>query len=896
MHANKISVNITAKDKSKINIGTLQTAQVINNNYFNYYHTSSLSRNKEQFVWNIPSPALSFIKREKLAHLENELDNQPIGQHYPLIVITGAPGVGKTQSAYQYAVAYHPQKDATKKYPGGAFLFNAENKLSLFESYKELACHLNLLETNRVKDFQFNQKNQDEIVGAVHKELLLYPPMLLVFDNAQDSNEIKEFLPTMEGATRSLSPHHIIVTSHNNYWPDNKRIHLDNYSITEAANYIRKVFFDHAIAEPTDNLITALSRPPFNYPLALSVTMKTIVNDELISISRYITNRDITNNVDQASLDDRQKTFRTTWHLALEKLKESKPEYKDQIDVFFKLAACLKPAKISFEILHQYYFKKFGWSAEATNELIKMCLRYELLELSTIESEKDSILLHQVFYEVLQFEFNRIENTLGDLIDFILNDLFYNQFNSESIAIWTKLHAHVDYMLKKYPTFSPEKMLLLKINLIGYYVFEQTDYAHAEKLCKEIVNDDLEKLPINYQGQYLLSYLVSTCSSGRRLENEVMPNLKKAKSFFAQQNDIDSVLSIISLTNIESVYFSLWRKPDESLQALEQSLSLFSINIAKLDIQENFGHFRLYLRIHFFKGKLFLQHDKYDEAKDIFNVILNLIDHHQTDKIHSCHHYYVYALLFIAHIETNYGQFDKAKNYFLQAKILLAHRKIMPMWHIWNKCHYYVDIGNLHYLQGNYVLSAAYYRLAQNILDKIHGEKLDLGVLENLFNMTEATLAVGNLTSVAQQIEKMHLIWNSIYEGQQENLTKAKILLFQGWHKDQQKKPEEARANLEMSADIFKKLNSNRYYGHALLLLGDLSSRQMKYQQAVHYLNSSLMHLPANSILLKNAQEKLKKTKHELLWLVGISIAIVCIFAQPLFKKKFNALCLRLKL
>ncbi|HET8843136.1 MAG TPA: helix-turn-helix transcriptional regulator, partial [Ktedonobacteraceae bacterium] len=97
--------------------------------------------------------------------------------------LCGLGGIGKTQIAIEYAYRYKEEYTAL-------FWINAETAECLFSSFITLAEFLNLSEKQ--------EPGQQRIVAAVIRWLSNHDDWLLIFDNVEDIELLKEFLPPVQ--------------------------------------------------------------------------------------------------------------------------------------------------------------------------------------------------------------------------------------------------------------------------------------------------------------------------------------------------------------------------------------------------------------------------------------------------------------------------------------------------------------------------------------------------------------------------------------------------------------------------------------------------------------------------------------------------------------------------
>ena len=143
-----------------------------------------------QAFWNVPHPRNpSFTGREaEIAGLRERLARKrktALAQ-----AISGLGGIGKTQTAVEYAYHYRDEYKAV-------LWLNAESPLSLKTGCGDIA---------RQMPLRHDEKDLDQAAAAVKYWLGTHPDWLLILDNADDPAVLEPFLPTdHEG--------HILITS-----------------------------------------------------------------------------------------------------------------------------------------------------------------------------------------------------------------------------------------------------------------------------------------------------------------------------------------------------------------------------------------------------------------------------------------------------------------------------------------------------------------------------------------------------------------------------------------------------------------------------------------------------------------------------------------------------------
>ena len=146
-------------------------------------------------IWNVPhSKNQNFKGREK--DLQNLREKLKSGQATALTAIHGMGGVGKTELAAEYAYRHMDDYDLV-------WWVRAEEAETLLSDYAKLASSLELPEKDA--------KDQLLVRDAVHRWLDEHKGWLLIFDNAENSKSLAEYLPPRRTG-------HTIITSRNLNW------------------------------------------------------------------------------------------------------------------------------------------------------------------------------------------------------------------------------------------------------------------------------------------------------------------------------------------------------------------------------------------------------------------------------------------------------------------------------------------------------------------------------------------------------------------------------------------------------------------------------------------------------------------------------------------------------
>ncbi|WP_113704996.1 FxSxx-COOH system tetratricopeptide repeat protein [Nonomuraea lactucae] len=169
-------------------------------------------------VWNIPQRNQAFTGREDLLALLHEKLQSGTTAVLPE-ALHGLGGVGKSQIAIEYCYRHQEDYDLVWWVP-------SERLPVVRQAYVDLAAHLNL------------DVNEPSVTVPAVKEALRigrpYRKWLLVFDNAEDVEEIQRFFPTN-------GPGKIIITSRSREWFQHaNRLEVDVFRREESRELLRR--------------------------------------------------------------------------------------------------------------------------------------------------------------------------------------------------------------------------------------------------------------------------------------------------------------------------------------------------------------------------------------------------------------------------------------------------------------------------------------------------------------------------------------------------------------------------------------------------------------------------------------------------------------------------------
>jgi tetratricopeptide (TPR) repeat protein len=205
-------------------------------------------------------------------------------------VITGLGGQGKTGLVVEYAYRYVGVYDLV-------WWIRAEDPATLRGDYVELAAELGL-----------PAEKDDQAIAALRRELRRRRDWLLIFDNAEDPDELFPLFPDRHSG-------HVLVTSRRRDWPHAETRHLDVLSRRAAAEYLQRRgrVADSGTAE---DIADALGCLPLALVQAASVIAEGMRAADYLDLLRQQSPKLFA----EGHAPDRDTTIATTWGVSVDRL------------------------------------------------------------------------------------------------------------------------------------------------------------------------------------------------------------------------------------------------------------------------------------------------------------------------------------------------------------------------------------------------------------------------------------------------------------------------------------------------------------------------------------------------------------------------------------------------
>jgi tetratricopeptide (TPR) repeat protein/DNA-binding CsgD family transcriptional regulator len=348
----------------------------------------------ESISWNLPRQDHAFVGREELL---NELDKElgtkeKLNLNKPVMVsvYAGLGGVGKTQLALQYM--HHSKHPYTLR-----AWFVSENLDQLRQQYIEFA---------KTLGYREEKPSIKTALPYIKEWLSKNPGWLLVYDNVNSYEEIKEFLPGNNGS--------IILTTRQKKWPSAfKTLDIDVMSEAESVVLVQSLI-NQKIVEREKESVKELVKMLGYLPLALAQASAYIRQNQ-ITISEYL---EFYKNHEQKLLADNTLPAGTNnlpvainWDISLEAIiKEAKTINQPPLAIDL-LSACayLAPEKIPRNLLLTWL--KESHPNLASPELVLTKLIGQLWQYSMIHREDNGdITVHRLVQAAVRHKHKQVLN------------------------------------------------------------------------------------------------------------------------------------------------------------------------------------------------------------------------------------------------------------------------------------------------------------------------------------------------------------------------------------------------------------------------------------------------------------------------------------------------------
>ena len=736
----------------------------------------------ESSPWNVPYERNPFFTgREKLLqNLYQQLNQNYAAALSQIQAISGLGGIGKTQTAVEYAYRYREEYDAV-------FWVRADTTLELNSGFVAIAQLLNLP--------QKDAADQDEVLQAVKLWLRRNTNWLLIFDNADRPELVQSFQP------KDTQGGHVLLTSRAQDFQDfgiTHPIEIETLEPKESLSFLlRRAGRETLISQSSPNenpevqAASQLAIDLGHLPLALEqaaayiLTKKARFQDYLAS---YQKNRLRRLETTKPRLGNYPDSVATAWTLNFQQVEQTAPASADLL----RLSALLHPDAIPFELLTRGG-KQLGDSLAETlidaeedplvvNELLEPLYAYSLIQIDEIEQTYS---IHRLVQEVVRAEIetgntyhlwlSRTVSAINQLLPDSKKNRIEYQDNYKNWPILERLANHGQALFQICQSSAHQSLEAAQLfDYIGTYLRDKSQYSSAEILLQEALairtqllgakHLDVAKSLNNMAGLYRLQ----GCDD--EAEKLTQQALEIRKQLLGEEHpDVAT-----SLNDLADLYRAQFRH-SEAEPLLKKALAMRKrlLGDRHPDVAESLNCLAV----------LYRNQGRYSEAEPLYQEALKLrkqrLGNEHPDVAASLHH--------LAALYRIQGRYSEAEPFLKES---LAVRK-----RLLGDSHYRVassshKLARLHYEQGRYREAESLYLQAIDIVKYNFGD-------------THPALA-SSLTFLA-------VLYNT--EGRYE----------------------EAESLLQDALEMLKRLSEDKYsysVGASLYPLANLYDKQGRYQEA----------------------------------------------------------------
>lgn len=432
-------------------------------------------------IWNVPFRRNPFFtgRDETLEalHAALILENSPIGIAQPQ-AISGLSGIGKTQTAVEYAYRYRGQYDAV-------FWVRAESYDLLVSDFQAIATLLNLPERD--------EQDQQKMVEAVKYWFDNNDNWLLILDNADTLDIVGDVLPS------NGRGYILLTTRSQSTGTIAQRIELDTMSSEEGtlfllrrAKRLRGATTLEGVDETVRKDAQAIVEAVDGLPLALDQA-GAYIEETGCSLTDYLkfykTRRNRLLRMRGRDATGHPEPVATTWSLSFDKVKRANPAAAELL----QLCAFLHPDAIPETMLADGATELGPVLQAATEDPLELndTLR-ELLNYSLIKRDADQQILniHRLVQAVLKDALKPDEQKVwAERVVRMMSKAFPQ---TQKFDTWTTCQLYLPHALacieviEQWQLTFPEAPTLL--SYVGEYLQERSLYAEAELILKKVLH------------------------------------------------------------------------------------------------------------------------------------------------------------------------------------------------------------------------------------------------------------------------------------------------------------------------------------------------------------------------------------------------------------------------
>jgi tetratricopeptide (TPR) repeat protein len=533
----------------------------------NTIHSLSPARDLNPF--GVPYPRNRYFSGREgvLSQIHERLTQTSAVAMTQVQAISGLGGIGKTQTAVEYAYRYYYDQRTYNT----VFWVKADTSANLATDFAGIADQLAL---------PVAQSTQSEKIPAVQSWLTTHRNWLLIFDNADIPDLLIDFLPT--------NPHgRVLITSRASIFDQlgiRNPLFLDILSLDESISFLlERTGYERTEANVAAT--TELNKELDGLPLALEQASSFIVQQK-IDVPTYLRayKKKGLSQLEKAKAKTGRypSSVMKTWIINFEAVTTQNPA----ASALLEMSAFLAPDAIPYcmltsgkeylgELLHLYIFSDANDDDDkllAVNELLALLSQYSLI---WWEPERQRYSIHRLVQSAMSSNLTKLaaDRWIERAIDIAVSAYPGKEF--EHWEVCTQLLPHwLKIVRQAQRTEYKAESLGMLLNQAGSFLRDQGRYSEAEPLCKRALI-----LRQQILGEYHLDVADSQNNLARLYYlqgryNEAEPLYEKALALRKRILGEEHIDVANSLNNLALLY-STKGQYSESEPLYEQSLCLY---------------------------------------------------------------------------------------------------------------------------------------------------------------------------------------------------------------------------------------------------------------------------------------------------------------------------------
>ena len=599
--------------------------------------------------WNVPYERNTFFtgREEILKTLRQQLNQDKAAVLSQIQAISGLGGIGKTQTAVEYAYRYRHDYDAV-------FWVRAETELELRTGFVEIAHALDLL--------QKDEQDFTATIKAVKEWLETQSGWLLILDNADHPEYLKSFRP-------NHTQGHILLTSRAQTFDTlgiAQPVSLSKMPAEEAVAFLFKRTGRDSDNSTEHTAVEILTNELGCLPLALEQAGAYVLAKQ-VSFQDYLKSYrkhrlKLLEKSDPVT-GDYLESVATTWSLNFREVKATSTDAADLL----RVSAFLSPDAIPYELFEQgasHLGENLNTALAEMNddpivflEVISPLVRYSLVH---IEPSMRIYSIARLVQEVVKAGMDETQYCLWAERTI---EAVTQAFPEAAYGNWTDCdrllpHAKVGLQLATADQFESKTTALL-LSRTGDYLRKCAQYGEAEPLYqealamrKQLLGNEHPDVALSLNNLALLYF-----KQGRY--NEVEPLYQKALAMRRQLLGNEHPDVALSLNNLASLYDQQGRY-NKAEPLYQEALAMRKRLSGEKHPNVAVGLNNLAL--------LFFKQGRYDEAEPLYQEALAMSKQLMGDE----HPSVAVSLNNLASLYSNQGRYDEAEPLYQEA---LAMRK-----------------------------------------------------------------------------------------------------------------------------------------------------------------------------------------------------------------------------